>query len=92
MRRDLKWQRKYGIKYFLRRPYHDLNELFELEQRMLQQGHENTIDCAAITGFIVIGIAPLTNTRLPLNQKQFDEELVKGEYRLLLPTASEGFG
>lgn len=92
LRRDLKWQRKFRAPYFLRRPHHDLNELFECEQRMLQQGQENTIDFATIAGFIVIRIATLTNTRLPLNQEQFDEELAKGEYRLLPPKAGEGFG
>ena len=92
LRRDLKWQRKYGVKYFVRRPHHDLNELFEIEQRALQQGQKNLLDPTTVAGVLVIRVATLTNSRIALTQERFDEVLAKGKYPLLPSKTGEGFG
>lgn len=89
LRRDLKLQRKTGITYFLRRLYTDLHEEENIRHVALEMGQEAP---EQIAGVIVIRIATDTNTRLPLNEEQFQKELAKGEKPLLPRRSSTGFG
>ena len=89
LRRDLKLQRKTRIKYFLRRLYTDLHEEENIRHVALETGQEAP---EQITGVIVIRIATETNTRLPLNEEQFQRELAKGEKPFLPRKSTKGFG
>ncbi len=89
LRRDLKLQRKTGIKYFLRRPYTDLHEEENIRHVALETGQEASEQIAGIIG---IRIATDTNTRLPLNEEQFQRELAKDEKPLMPRKSTKGFG
>lgn len=89
LRRDLKLQRKTGIKTFLRRPYTDLHEEESIKWAAIETGKEVP---EQIAGVIVIRIATLTNARLALNEEQFQEEVALGETPLLPRHSGNGFG
>ncbi len=89
LRRDLKLQRKTGIKYFLRRLYSDLHEEESIKWAAIETGKEVP---EQIAGVIVIRVATETNIRIPLSEEQFQKELALGKRPLLPRRSSNGFG
>ena len=89
LRRDLKLQRKTGIKYFLRRLYSDLHEEDSIKWAAIETGKEVP---EQIAGVIVIRVATETNARIALSEEQFQKELALGQKPLLPRRSSNGFG
>lgn len=89
LHRDLKLQRKTGVKHFLRRPYTDLHELENIRHNAVEMGQEVP---EQIAGIIVVRIATDTNARLALDEEGFQKELARGETPLLPRKSAKGFG
>ena len=89
LRRDLKLQRREGVKRFVRRLYADLHEIENIRWAARESSQELPEE---VTGVIVIRIATLTNARLALTEQAFQEELAKGKLPLLPRQQRKGFG
>lgn len=89
LQRDLKLQRREGIKYFIRRLYSDLNEIETIRWAAQESGKELPEE---ITGVVVIRLGTDTNARMPLDEEAFQKTLAEGEYPLLPRSQSKGFG
>jgi hypothetical protein len=89
LRRDLKLQRREGIKFFIRRLYTDLHEIETIRWAARENGQALPEE---ITGVIVIRVATLTNARLALDEQGFQKALAEGKHPLLPRQQSKGFG